>query len=170
MLPEILNIITMLAELPTFRRANLASIRMRTTGAQQYLIRVRSRCVARGYNECFEKLPNGRQDGVYIHIYANGQCAWIDRAVNGVRHGIVAHWYYSGQPRMRYMFVNGVRHGEYLGWWASGHLRKRYTHVNGVRHGEYKRWAFGKLTEHRTYEHGVIWSDLDTPIAGNLNA
>lgn len=122
-----------------FRSAQLAHAALRTTPAEQFMVRCRYRQLRHTSTDAGTVtdwiLPSGREDGLSL-----------------------------GQFDTEYMYIfykNGRNHGKSLTYDISGQLLELFTYADGVLHGDCKVWHSlnGQLLEHHTFVNGMLHGD-----------
>jgi antitoxin component YwqK of YwqJK toxin-antitoxin module len=102
--------------------------------------------------ECYYKLPNGKEEGLYQSWYNNGQLMEKYSYINGKKEGLYQLWYDNGQLHKRYNFINNEVEGLYQSWYDDGNLGDEGKYINGKKEGLYKSWYNnGQLYEECKY-------------------
>ncbi len=105
--------------------------------------------------------------GLLYQIFPHSSdTVFIKSYFKGKEHGIWIHYYQNGQIALKRLFINGSKEGDYKEWWENGKLKLHYIFKDDEYEGSNKEWnEKGVLVKEMNYEKGhekgsqKVWYD-----------
>ena len=93
----------------------------------------------------------GKEEGIEIKKYPNGQIAEIRFYKKGRKEGEHKGWFAHGKPKFVYHYKGDIYEGNVKDWGVNGQLYRDYNYKDGHEYGRQRLW----------YENGKIKANYD---------
>lgn len=105
--------------------------------------------------ESLEHYKDGKQHGLEIMWYENGQKYSEINHKDGTKHGLQTYWHENGQKQKEITLKDGGKHSTEIRWKKNGQKQVEITRKNGKKHGLETWWdEEGNIIQQKRYENG----------------
>jgi len=115
------------------------------------------------YPEIFATIKNGKEDGLGVGWYENGQKSHERNYKNGKLNGLYTFWYENGQKNLEETYKDGKNDGLSTWWYENGQKEWEQNYKDGERDGLWTDWhENGQKAYEETYKDGKndgLWTD-----------